>query len=130
MAARFAGQGYHTSVAARTSPEAARHIVVSELLRREVAEQRARVLATAGTRPTIRVRDNELAQVVYGVFSGPEEADAAAQRIRRQGFTALAVVEGGTTYVVSVGPHAKARIDEVAGALSSALYVIEVEPAP
>jgi peptidyl-tRNA hydrolase len=66
----------------------------------------------------------------YGLYSSPEEADTAGQRIRSQGFTALTVVEGGTTHVVSVGPHAKARIDEVVASLSGARYEIEVEPAP
>jgi cell division protein FtsN len=130
IASRLAGRGYRASVAARTSPETARYVVASELLRREIAEQRAKTMSAAGIAATLRARDNDLAQVVYGHFSTSEEADAAAQRIRRQGFTALVLVEGGTTYVVSVGPHTKGRIDEVVASLSGGRYAIEVEPAP
>jgi hypothetical protein len=84
----------------------------------------------AGTVPIVRARGNDRAQIVYGVFSSPEEADAVAHRIRRQGTTVLVVVEGGTTYSISVGPHAKKRIDEVVASFSGARYEIEVDPAP
>jgi hypothetical protein len=69
-------------------------------------------------------------QLVFGVFTGPDEADAAAQRVRRRGYPAVAVIEGGTTYIVHVGPHEKEQIEDVVALLSTGLHVVDVAPAP
>jgi cell division septation protein DedD len=130
VVSRLAARGYRATIETVTSSEAVTYLVVSEPLPRTIAEKRAQALAAVGISTTVQDRDGERVQLVFGRFGTPEDSDAAARRIRQRGYTALTLIEGGTTYVVHIGPYEKAQVDEVAGLLSGGLYVVDVQPAP
>jgi hypothetical protein len=130
IVARMARGGFRATIETSVSGEAARHLVVSEPLPRSTAVSRAQALAAVGIATTMRDRDGDRVQLVFGVFAGPDEADAAARRVRRRGYPAVAVIEGGTTYIVHVGPHEKEQMEDVLALLSSGLHVVDVAPAP
>jgi hypothetical protein len=65
--------------------------VVSGLLSRDVAELRSRSLADIGIDAFVHMITGNVAQLQYGAYRSRETAEADAQRIRAQGYTAVVV---------------------------------------
>jgi hypothetical protein len=65
--------------------------VVSGLLSRDVAQLRSRSLAESGIDAFVHMIVGNVAQLQYGAYRSRETAEADAQRIRAQGYTAVVV---------------------------------------
>ena len=130
-AAQLTIGGYGAQLTTRPSGEPRRrYVVVSEAISRRTAEARAETLGAGGMKATIREQTNGTVQLQFGNFSTPEEAEAVARRVRRQGYTAVILTEGGTAYFILVGPHRKAMVDALTARLARSVYTVTVTRAP
>jgi cell division protein FtsN len=130
LAAQFTLDGYNAQIMTRESGESRRHVVVSETISRKTAEARADTLAAVGLKATIRDRGDGLVQLQFGVFPNAEEAGVVARRIRGHGYTAVIVIEGGTLYLIRVGPHRRSMVDALTTRLGRSAHTVTVAPAP
>lgn len=133
-AERLAGQvqreGFAARVATETSESPRRYVVVSEPTSRQIANARARSLATLGMRISIVELDGGLVRLLFGTSPQAGEARSLAREIRARGYTAIVVPEGGTLYFVVIGPHGRAKMDELMGRLSTGTFPVVVTPVP
>ncbi|MGQ0570199.1 MAG: SPOR domain-containing protein [Armatimonadota bacterium] len=94
--------------------------VVSETISTSVAERRIAVLTALGFDPELRTFAGGLAQLRFGPFASRSAAEVLARRVRLTGYSYAAVVrEGGTLYIVTLGPHSQAAVAAITGMLSS-----------
>ena len=130
LAAQFQREGFVARAAAETSESARRYVVVSESISRQVADARVRGLATLGIKTSIVELDGGLVRLLFGTSPQADEARLLAREIRARGYTAIVVPEGGTLYFVVIGPHGKAKMDELIGRLSTGTFPVVVTPVP
>jgi cell division protein FtsN len=130
LAAQFTLDGYNAQIITRESGESRRYVVVSEAISRKTAEARGDTLAAVGLKATIRDRGDGRVQLQFGVFPSVEGAGAVARQIRSHGYTAVIVIEGGTLYLIRVGPHRKPMVDALAARLTRSAHTVTVAPVP
>jgi len=130
LAAQFTLDGYNAQIITRESGESRRYVVVSEAISRKTAEARGDTLAAVGLKATIRDRGDGRVQLQFGVFPSVEGAGAVARQIRSHGYTAGIVIEGGTLYLIRVGPHRKPMVDALTARLARSAHTVTVAPAP
>jgi cell division septation protein DedD len=130
LAAQFQREGFVARVATETSESPRRYVVVSEPTSRQMADARARSLATLGIKTSIVQLDGGLVRLLFGASPEADEARLLARQIRARGYPAIVVPEGGTLYFVAIGPHGKAKMDELVGRLSTGTLPVMVTPAP
>ncbi len=88
--------------------------VVSETVPLAVAERRMVVLTQLGFRPQLRVLAGGFAQMRFGAFASQQEAEVLAERVRTTGYAFAAVVrEGGTTFLITLGPHREDTVEAI-----------------
>lgn len=104
----------------REEPRSSHFQVVSETVPLAVAERRVAVLTQLGFRPQMRTLAGGFAQLRFGVFASQQEAEVLATRVRATGYAFAAVVrDGGTVYVITLGPHRQDTVDLIQGMLRS-----------
>ncbi|MGQ0550883.1 MAG: SPOR domain-containing protein [Armatimonadota bacterium] len=91
-----------------------RYQVISETVPFAVAERRVIILTQLGFRPQLRMLAGGFAQLRFGAFTSQEEAELLAGRVRTTGYAFAAVVrEGGTTYLITLGPHREDAVETI-----------------
>lgn len=130
LAAQLQREGFAATVATETSEAPRRYVVVSEPTTRQTAEARARSLGTLGIKTSIVELDDGHVRLLFGTSSQADEARALARQVRARGYPAIVVPEGGTLYFVLIGPHAKVKMDELLGRLSTGTFPVVIAPAP
>ncbi len=110
--------------------EPVRYRVVTDPLLREIAQRRAAALAQQDFRAGVRLLSGGLAQLDFGAFPSQEGADALAKRVRTIGYTANVAREGGSFYVITLGPHQRPAVDEIAKIIARFTVGISVTAAP
>jgi len=130
-ASEIAGQLTLAGFAARTTrrdePQLFR--VGTGPLLREVAERRAVVLAQQGYHPNVNVLADGRAQLDFGTFPSEEGAAAFAKQVRRVGFNAQVIREGGTFYLIALGPYQQPAVDAISSVVANFGARIQVTPA-
>ncbi len=120
--------GFVPSTGRREEPQ--RFRVVSDPLLRAVAERRAAVLAQQGFQSGVRILTGGLAQLDFGAFPSQEGAEAVAKRVRTLGYTAKVAREGGSFYIVTLGPYQQPAVDAISKIIARFAAGIVVTPAP
>ncbi len=132
LAAEIAGEltlgGFVPHTSRREEPS--RFQVVTEPLPRTIADRRAAVLAQQGLRPSVRALTGGLAQLDFGAFPSGEAAEAVAKRVRTLGFSAIVAREGGTVYIITLGPYRQSAVESIARLISRFKAAVTVSPAP
>lgn len=130
-AAEIAGEltlgGFAASTSRREEPQLFR--VVTGPMLREAAERRATTLGQQGFHPTIQLLSNARAKLDFGTFPSQEGAEAFAKRLRTLGANALVVREGGTSYLITLGPYQKPAVDAITNIVAHFETTVNVTPA-
>lgn len=129
-ASEIAGQLTLAGFAARTTrreePQLFR--VVTDPLLQEVAERSAVALAQQGYHPAVNILADGRAQLDFGVFPSEEGVAAFAQRVRKVGFNAQVTREGGTFYMITLGPYQQPAVVAIASVVANLGASIQVSP--
>ena len=107
--------GFTARVSSRSTLQVFR--VLSEPLRADIAPRRASELTAAGLPARVRSLPGGLAQLDLGAYPTAEGAEAVVRKVRAKGLVVSAQREGGSSQLITVGPHPKDSIDEVVRAL-------------
>lgn len=124
--------GFAAAMLATEDSVPAHFVVISDTVPLAVAERRLIALTQLNFRPQLRTLASGYAQLRFGAFASQEEADRLARAVRITGFAFAAVVrEGGTVYVVTLGPHRPEAVETIQRALRSrfrAMLPVTVTP--
>lgn len=111
---QLAFAGFDAGVTSREEPGPPHFQVISETVPLGVAERRVIALTHLGFRPQLRTLAGGFAQLLFGAFASQREAELLAERVRITGYAFAAVVrEGGTVYVITLGPHRKDTVETI-----------------
>ena len=106
--------GFFARLASAQEPRPSHYQVISETVPLAVAERRMVVLTQLGFRPQLRVLAGGFAQLRFGAFTSQQEAELLAERVRTTGYAFAAVVrEGGTAYLITLGPHREDTVEAI-----------------
>ncbi|MGH2372150.1 MAG: SPOR domain-containing protein [bacterium] len=106
--------GFLARLASTQQPGPAHYQVVSETVPVAVAERRMVVLTQLGFRPQLRILAGGFAQLRFGAFTSQHDAELLAERVRTTGYAFAAVVrEGGTAYLITLGPHREDTVESI-----------------
>ncbi|HEV8338562.1 MAG TPA: SPOR domain-containing protein [bacterium] len=112
--------GFAAGIVAREEPILPHFVVVSETVPIAVAERRLIALTQLNFNPQLRPLAGGYAQLRFGTFASQHEADRLARAVRITGFAFAAVVrEGGTVYLVTLGPHRPEAVETIQRLLRS-----------
>lgn len=112
--------GLAAGMLVREEPVPPHFVVISDTVPLAVAERRAAALTQLGFHPQLRTLAGGYAQLRFGAFASQQEADRVARAVRITGFAFAAVVrEGGTVYIITLGPLRSESVETVQRALRS-----------
>lgn len=112
--------GFAAGVTNREEPGPPHFQVISETVPLAVAERRVIVLTQLGFHPKLRELAGGFAQLRFGAFASQREAEFLATRVRITGYSfAAAVREGGTVYVITLGPLRQDTVETIQAMLRS-----------